>query len=143
MARVMDFIRKPEPAVMEIQFNLPAGIAYLDINQVLSLVNRKFLRQGMQIPVQSMEVQFEPNPGQTSATGTVLIQKLPTTWIMANSWVKGYNAWSHMNDNALEQNESVRPKFWTIKCMLMVNIMRLVLMLILCPLLSLIRENGK
>jgi len=115
MARPLDFIRKPEPAVMEIQFDLPAGIAYLDINQVLSLVNRKFLRQGMQVPVQSMEVQFEPNPGQSTATGTVLIQKLPTTWIMANSWNKGFRAWSRMNDNALAENESIRPKFLDFK----------------------------
>ena len=107
----MDYVRKPEPVVLEIQFNLPPGPSYLDINQVTSLINRKFIRQGMQVPVQSLEVQFKPNPGQTSAVGDVLIEKLPTTWIMANSWVKGFKAFERMNREALEENESVRPKF--------------------------------
>ncbi|AXH78891.1 MAG: hypothetical protein [Circular genetic element sp.] len=111
MARPMDFIRKPEPAVMEIQFNLPAGTAFLDINQVLSLVNRKFLRQGMQVPVQSMEVQFEPNPGQTSATGTVTIRKLPTTWILANSWLKGFKNWRRMIEEATDESPSLIQTF--------------------------------
>jgi len=111
----MQYIRKPEPAVLEIEFALAAGTSYLDINQVLSVMNRKFLRQGMQIPVASMEVQFQPIPGQPLPTGSVTIEKLPTTWVLANAWVESFKTWQTMNNKALEGTESISPRFMDFK----------------------------
>ncbi len=107
--------RKLEPAVLEMVFNLPAGTRYIDLNQVNSLMNRRFYRQGLQNAISSIEVQFTPNPGQTSATGSVVISKLPTTWIMSNAWMKGFKAWQRLNNEAMTESESVRPKFLDFK----------------------------
>jgi hypothetical protein len=108
---------KVEPAVTELRFGLPAqGIpSYIDLNQINSLVNRRFYRQGLMNAVQSIEVQFTPNPGQTSATGTVTISKLPSTWIFSNAWHKSFALWQKMNNEALEEAESVRPRFLDFK----------------------------
>ena len=108
---------KIEPAVLELRFNLPAlGVpSYLDLNQINSLVNRRFYRQGLVNAVQSIEVQFTPNPGQTSATGTVTISKMPSTWIFSNAWHKSFAAWQRMNNDALSEAESVRPRFLDFK----------------------------
>jgi len=106
---------KIEPAVLEHYFNLPPGISYVDLNQVNSLVNRRFYRQGLLNAVASIEVQFTPNPGQTAAVGNVVISKLPNTWIMSNAWEKGFRAWQRMNRAALEESPSVRPKFLDFK----------------------------
>lgn len=107
--------KKMEPAVLEHYFNLPPGISYVDINQINSILNRRFYRQGLQNAVASIEVQFTPNPGQTSATGDVIISKLPQTWILSNSWEKGMRTWTKMNRDALAESDSVRPKFLDFK----------------------------
>ena len=107
--------QKIEPAVLEHYFNLPAGISYVDLNQVNSLVNRRFYRQGLQNAVASIEVQFTPNPGQTAATGDVIISKLPATWVLANAYKKGLDSWMKMNREAMAETESVRPKFLDFK----------------------------
>lgn len=106
--------KKMEPAVTTLFFNTPvvsgnsSGASYIDLSQVASLVNRRFYRQGINWVVGSMKV-------FTSIPGTVTVLKLPQTWVMKNSWVKGFNAWKDMNEDALEDNESVRPKFLDFK----------------------------
>ena len=108
---------KIEPSVLELRFNLPAlGVpSYLDLNQINSLVNRRFYRQGLVNAVQSIEVQFTPNPGQTAATGTVTVSKMPSTWVFSNAWHKSFVTWQRMNNEALEESESVRPRFLDFK----------------------------
>ena len=108
-------MKKIEPAVHEHVFALPPGDSFIDINQVLSLVNRRFYRQGSVNAVQSIEVQFTPAVPGTPATGIVTVQKLPYTWVMANAWMKGFKAWQKMNREALEESESVRPRFLDFK----------------------------
>ena len=108
---------KIEPAVTELRFGLPATGApsYIDLNQINSLVNRRFYRQGLMNAIQSIEVQFTPNPGQTSATGTVTISKMPSTWIFSNAWHKSFATWQRMNSEALAESESIRPRFLDFK----------------------------
>ena len=43
------------------------------------------------------------------------VQKLPETWIMSNSWEKGFRNWQRMNNEALSESESVRPRFLDFK----------------------------
>jgi len=108
-------MKKIDPAVQELHFNLPAGTQYVDLNQCLSIVNRRLYRQGLVNAVSSIEVQFTPNPGQTSATGSVVISKLPQTWVMFNAWEKGFRHWMEMNNEALAESESVRPRYLDFK----------------------------
>jgi hypothetical protein len=46
-----------------------------------------------------------------SSSGNFIIQKIPDTWIASNSWHKGFAAWNKLNDDALEEAESVKAKF--------------------------------
>ncbi len=103
--------KKIEPAVMTMTFATPGTSAtrsYIDLSQVASLVNRRFYRQGINWAVAGFKV-------SSLKTGTVNIFKLPNTWVMSNAWEKGMRAWQRMNREALNETESVRPKFLDFK----------------------------
>jgi hypothetical protein len=81
-------------------FDLPLGspgnnFYYLDISQVVSLVNRKFLRQGMNWVVSNLELWTDNNCQMTVA-------KLPDSWVMANSWMKSFKLWQESRDQVLD-----------------------------------------
>ena len=107
--------KKVEPAVKTMLFVSPTINAgaddqfYIDLSQCASLMNRRFYRQGINWAVQSIKVMT------TAFTGLIYCQKLPETWIMSNAWMKGFKAWQKMNDEALEESESVRPRFLDFK----------------------------
>ncbi len=107
--------KKVEPAVKTMLFVSPSINAgaddqfYIDLSQCASLMNRRFYRQGINWAVQSIKVMT------TAFTGLIYCQKLPETWIMSNAWMKGFKAWQKMNDEALEEAESVRPRFLDFK----------------------------
>lgn len=71
---------------------------YLDMAQLLSKTNRRgSYRQGMQYVVENIEL-F----GKDSTIGLEMnIAALPNTWVVANSWVKGYALWKKQQDEAL------------------------------------------
>ncbi len=106
--------RKIEPAVQTLQFttaNTDAGATsqyYVDISQVASLLNRRFYRQGLNWAVGGIKV-------LTSVDGSLLVSKLPNTWVMSNAWHKSFAAWQRMNNDALEESESVKPRFLDFK----------------------------
>ncbi len=109
--------KKIEPAVKRLAFEMPvpAGATvdfYIDLSQCASLVNRRFYRQGINWAVSGMKVL-----SQSAATldATINVTKLPETWVMSNAWEKGFRAWQKMNNEALEESESVRPRFLDFK----------------------------
>jgi hypothetical protein len=107
-------MNKIEPSVMTFTFATPqstagvVGSSYVDLSQVASLVNRRFYRQGINWAVAGFKV-ISPQ------SGTVTVQKLPNTWVMSNAWEKGFRSWQKMNDLALEESESIRPRFLDFK----------------------------
>ncbi len=94
---------------------------YIDLSQCASLVARKFLRQGMVWGVSGMKlnsvnvVTGTSTPVSDSPEGSVMISKLPTSWVFSNAWEKGFHAWNDMNNDALENAESIKPKFTDFK----------------------------
>lgn len=126
---------KIEPAVETLTFDLGNTVVataapgstpghstyYVDISQSASLANRKFFRQGLQWALKGIRVNSqsvapsteEPQPG--SPRGGVIISKLPQNWTMSNSWEKGMRTWLRMNNEALEEAESLRPRFLDFK----------------------------
>ena len=108
-------MKKIEPAVQTLTFVIDAdattGNAYrfVDLSQCASLVNRRFYRQGINWAVSSMKVL------STDFAGTITVAKLPETWVMSNSWEKGFRAWQRMNNEAMEETESIRPRFLDFK----------------------------
>jgi len=108
-------MKKIEPAVQTFLINTPTATAggspstsFVDLSQIACLLNRRFYRQGINWAVSGMKV-FSGAPGQ------ITVSKLPETWIMSNSWEKGFRAWQRMNNDALEETESVRPRFLDFK----------------------------
>ena len=82
--------------------------ATADLSQMASILNRRFYRQGLNWAVAGIKI-------SSDVTGSVDIAKLPNTWVMSNAWEKGFRAWQRMNNQALEENESVRPRFLDFK----------------------------
>jgi len=114
-------MKKQEPAVLTMRFapiTVPAnGISTetLDISQCASLLNRRFYRQGINWAVAGIKILASSGDSSNRAEGYVSINKLPSTWVMANSWMKSFSAWQRMNREALAETESVRPKFLDFK----------------------------
>ena len=106
--------KKTEPAAMTLTFATPSSTAgvtvksFIDLSQVASLVNRRFYRQGINWAVSGFKV-------SSLKAGTVTLGKLPTTWVMSNAWEKGFRSWQRMNDEALAESESVKPRFLDFK----------------------------
>ncbi len=110
-------MKKLQPAVQSLVFETSVAAGgttdvYIDISQCASLVNRRFYRQGLNWAVAG--VKFLSATAST-LNGTITLQKLPETWVMSNSWEKSFRAWQKMNDEALEESESVRPRFLDFK----------------------------
>ncbi len=107
-------MKKIEPAVQTLSIDIAAAdtgatVNYLDLSQCASLVNRRFYRQGINWAVSSIKVLSQSFQGQ------IVLSKLPETWIMSNSWEKGFRNWQRMNNEALSESESIRPRFLDFK----------------------------
>ena len=106
---------KIEPAVQTLTFSIGSaninGTHYIDLSQIASVVNRRFYRQGINWAVAGFRLNAATVPG----FGTITVSKLPNTWVMSNAWEKSFRAWQRMNNEALAENESVRPKFLDFK----------------------------
>ena len=109
-------MNKIEPAVQTITLDMSnpytpvAGIHkyYVDLSQIASLVNRRFYRQGINWAVAGIKV-------VATAPFSMNVSKLPNTWVMSNAWEKSFRTWQRMNKEALEEAESVRPRFLDFK----------------------------
>ncbi len=86
---------------------------FADLSQIASLLNRRFYRQGINWAVSGFETFNSTIAGDQE--GQITISKLPNTWVMSNAWEKGFRAWQKMNNEALAESESVRPKFLDFK----------------------------
>jgi len=108
--------QKIEPSVQTMNFVLSGlgaakQIQTVDLSQCASLLNRRFYRQGINWAVAGFKV-----VNATQQVGaSISITKLPNTWVLANSWVKSMKTWTRMNREALEETDSVRPKFLDFK----------------------------
>jgi len=102
---------KIQPAVQTFTFVTPgsgAATSFVDLSQVASILNRRFYRQGINWAVAGFKV-------TSLQAGNITISKLPNTWVMSNAWEKSFRAWQRMNNDALDETPSVRPKFLDFK----------------------------
>lgn len=100
-----------DPAVMRMSFDIESDVKYLDLSQCASILNRRFYKQGIQWAI--ARITFVDTTGL--ANGTVNVQKIPTTWVAANSWKKSEAAWDRMNQHAMEFAEGVKPRYYDYK----------------------------
>ncbi len=87
-------------------FTLPLGNSTVDLSQCASLVNRRFYRQGLNWAVAGFTF-FTAS----DSNGSIGVSKIPDTWVCSNAWHKGFAAWTDMQNKALQDSESVKPKF--------------------------------
>lgn len=103
--------RKLEPAVKKMFFSVPLqGASFIDISQCVSIVNRRFYRQGLNWAVAGFRIH-----SASTTTGTVNFYKIQTTWMASNAWVKGFALWNEMNEQVLDEQPSIKPRFHDFK----------------------------
>ena len=112
--------KKIEPAVQTIWLAATTSADttstnYVDLSQVASLVNRRFYRQGINWAVAGIDTFSEITTEGVNPEGKIILSKLPSTWVMSNAWEKSFRTWQRMNNEALEENESIRPRFLDFK----------------------------
>ncbi len=109
---------QPAPLTMSFGLTIPEDQTitnnYIDLSQCASLINRRFYRQGLNWAVTGFSIAAKTD-GTNNAEGFVRIYKIPQTWVASNSWEKSFRHWQKMNNDALEETESVRPKFLDFK----------------------------
>ena len=90
---------KTQPAVQTVRFTIPVSAtpSYVDLGLALSMVNRRFMRQGMNYAVAGLQVIAPP-----TTSGTVTFSKIPNTWVASNAWHKIFAAWQRQQDDALD-----------------------------------------
>jgi len=123
MARKKGYARKMkkiEPAVQTMTFsvNIPHNTTqdyYIDLSQCASLLNRRFYRQGINWAVSGIKFLSQPGTTGTPMNGSITVEKLPETWVMSNAWEKSFRVWQRMNNEALAETESIRPRFLDFK----------------------------
>ncbi len=87
---------------MTLDFAVPGDASmrshYIDLSQCLSLVNRRFYRQGLEYAVAGFKI-FSA----AGVTGVVVLNKLPDTWMCDNAFTKAYSAWKRQQDDTIEE----------------------------------------
>ena len=99
-------MKKLQPAVRTLYFNVPQGQSFVDLSLVASAINRRFYRQGLNWGVSGFTF-F--NKGAN--TGNVTISKLPDSWTVSNSWMKGFALWNKMREQVLEESPSLKSRY--------------------------------
>ncbi len=83
---------------------------FIDLSQCASIVNRRFYRQGLNWAVAGFRIHSAP-----TTTGTVNFYKVQNTWMAANAWNKGFALWNEMNEQVLDDQPSIKPRFHDFK----------------------------
>lgn len=100
---------KIQPAVMQLQFQVPPEDSYIDLALAASIVNRRgYKQENHSWFVQQFEL-------FGSGTGTVVVEKLPETWVFDNAYKKARLLWDEMNDQVLDTEPGIQGKWHDFK----------------------------
>ena len=103
-------MRKIEPATLRLQYEVaPNATKYLDIFSDLSRVNRKLMKQGQALAIDSIEI--HQDLGTTNSAVELTVRTAGNNWITHNAWVKGKALWDQMNNEVLEDQPSIQGKW--------------------------------
>lgn len=105
--------RKQEQAVRYLRYELTnSGTPgtetshYIDLARDLSAINRRLYRQGRSYHVKRVSIvssntlPIPDDPGRFA--GRVTLATVPTSWMAANAWKRGFDAWRKMQSMALK-----------------------------------------
>lgn len=101
---------KKTPTATRLSFEFSGGTTqYIDIARALSIINRRFYRQGVYYYVNSVEI-------YNNETGVVDLHTLPDTWVTKNAWNRAFSIFQKMNSLVDEPGSSIgRPKYHDFK----------------------------
>lgn len=103
---------KTSPTITRLSFEFDgASTQFIDIARALSILNRKFYRQGVYYYVNSVEV-------YNNETGVVDLHTLPDNWITKNAWNRGFRLFQKMNAMVDDVSTGFRPKYHDFKVFL-------------------------
>ncbi len=106
--------RKLQPAVMQMELSVPTGTSYVDLSLCASLVNRRAYKQeNSNWAVGGFEFL-----AAGAATGTVVIGKLPETWVAENAYTKSLALWNEMQAQVLDNEPDIKGKYHDFKVFL-------------------------
>jgi hypothetical protein len=101
--------KKTNPTTTRLSFEFTGGeTKFIDIAKALSIVNRKFYRQGVYYYVNSVEVYNDSDE-------YVDIHVLPDNWITRNAYVRAKSIFEQMNDLVLKNQRTIAPKYHDFK----------------------------
>ena len=105
--------KKSNPTTTRLSFEFQGNrTQYIDIAKALSIINRKFYRQGVYYYVNSVEV-------YNNSTGVVDLHTAPDTWVTKNAWNRGFQIFQKMNSMVDPPISGVmRPKYHDFKVFL-------------------------
>ncbi len=95
---------KTQPAEMTLTF--PIGLisssqgldTTIDLSQCASIVNRRFYRQGLNWAVSGFTLH-----SQSPALGSIMIKRLPQTWVVSGAWEKTMRTWLRQQNEAIDE----------------------------------------
>lgn len=101
-------MKKLQPAVTTLSFQVPTGESYVDIWLAASIANRRAYKQGFKPAISGMTL-------YTSNAGVFSTFILPETWAMDNAYVKSKAMWNKMNDQVLDDEPDIQGKYHDFK----------------------------
>ena len=117
--------RPLQPAVRYLRYRLTnsenAGTEtshFIDLARDLSRVNRRLYRQGKEYHVKRISVvstntisgwtgQTLPNPNEQQDAGFLSVSTVPHSWVAANAWKRGFQAYQNMNKDAMRKTNDI------------------------------------
>ena len=101
--------KKTSPTTTRLSFVCDGNSTqFIDIGKALSLVNRKFYRQGVYYYVNSVEI-------YNNETGVVDLHTIPDNWVSKNAWNRGFQLYQKMNALVDDVSSVGRPKYHDFK----------------------------
>lgn len=99
---------KSSPTVTRLSFEGTGNATkFIDIGRALSIINRKFARQGVYYYVNSVEL-------YNNEDAFVDLHTLPDTWVTKNAWNRGFGIYQDMT----RQVDTPRPKYHDFKVLM-------------------------
>jgi len=109
---------KAEPAVMTLTFRVPVN-SYnnIDTSLAVSLVNRRFYRQGLEWQIGGIDWQLHAtDAGYGGVNGPVLtVSTIAHSWITSQAWKSGYRLWMKQQQQVLDEEPTIRPRWMDFK----------------------------
>lgn len=96
---------QPVPLKLNYRIGSDQSTAFIDIMKDVSMLSRKFFRQGKLVPLANIRLTV-PAALTTSAGNGVYISTIQSSWAVSNAWQKSFAMWQKQARQAIEDSGS-------------------------------------